>query len=299
MPKWHVCGGRHSQKRSKTKPRKKHHRKRTDKKGPPTPPCSPKTNKKRKPQGKTNTDQALHNIQNDEGAHAPKFDVNPPEMPVPRPERRKETEDIHLSNFILNNAGTQKIKDILLSYNHPAAATINKQKILCSAFHTGKLKREPHKRVTKTFETGKTMCTDICHLLQPPGITGVVYFSTFTDVSTRYTFLISIKTRSDVVESIQDALQYTKKLTGEIPTILYADNAREYISDAARDDTKAAGTIVNKIVPYNPEQNGIAEIFNLALMNGVRAALHTSKFDDSYWPYAIQYVAAKQAVMKH
>lgn len=57
------------------------------------------------------------------------------------------------------------------------------------------------------------MCIDICGPLQPPVITGDIYFAT-TDVGSRYTFVIPIKTRADAVQSIQDALKYAEQLTG-------------------------------------------------------------------------------------
>lgn len=80
-----------------------------------------------------------------------------------------------------------------------------------------------------------------------------------------------------MIQEIQDALQYAKQQTVEMLKILHADNERDYISAATRDVMKAAGIIVKTILPYHPEHNGIVEIVNFTLMNGVRASLNTEK----------------------
>lgn len=77
------------------------------------------------------------------------------ESPVPRPELQQDTDDIHHWNLKLYHAGTQRIRDTLLAYNHCAAAIIKLQQITCSACHTGKMKRSPHTRIHRIVDRGK------------------------------------------------------------------------------------------------------------------------------------------------
>lgn len=166
-----------------------------------------------------------------------------PQLPVPRPKRPQEKDDIHHWHMILNNTPTHNIKTKLRTYKHPAAATIKHKYITFSSFYTSKLKRAPHTRVTRNVDVGKIMCTDICGQLHPNGITGDVYFETFTDVGSRLKFVTPLKKRANVATPISDALQYSRMKTRNAPTILHADRTKKNICLPQKYRQKNAGTL--------------------------------------------------------
>lgn len=92
------------------------------------------------------------------------------------------------------------------------------------------------------------MCTDICGTLNPTGVASYTLFATFTDLVSRCTFHIPLRTRADVVRVIEKALKYAQRQTGDATKILLADNMKEYIYEAARDGADAAGTTVKTFV---------------------------------------------------
>lgn len=150
------------------------------------------------------------------------------------------------------------------------------------------MKRAPHTSIHLHVERVKIMRTGICGPLTPTVVTVDTLCVIFTDVGSRYTFVIPLQTRADVVNSIEKSLKYEQRQTGYNPRILHAGNSKECISADTRNVVDATGTATNKIVPYNPKQNVISKRLYFILINFVRAALHTAKMSNEYCPYAIQ-----------
>lgn len=93
---------------------------------------------------------------------------------------------------------------------------------------------------------------------------------------------MAIKDRSNVYEHIAVALQYAKFQTGVIRSILHADIAAEFLSEATRPAASRHNTSLSFIIPHNAEQNGVAERINLTLMNVVRSVMATARLEDCY-----------------
>lgn len=66
------------------------------------------------------------------------------------------------------------------------------------------------------------------------------------------------------------------------------DNAKEYISKAAKSLLEQHGITFNPISPYNPQQNSIAKRLNLTLIQATRASLHYAKLQPSHWEDALR-----------
>ena len=59
--------------------------------------------------------------------------------------------------------------------------------------------------------------------------------------------------------------------------IVRIDNGTEFINDEFKTLLKDSGVIMKPTVAYTPEQNGLSEVQNRVVMNGVRAMLFDSR----------------------
>lgn len=75
-------------------------------------------------------------------------------------------------------------------------------------------------------------------------------------------------------------MDYGAAQTGRIPHLIYADKAEEYIREQVRKLMKYSGDELRATIPYNPEENGIAERFNRTLLEGLQSVLFSANLDD-------------------
>lgn len=100
--------------------------------------------------------------------------------------------------------------------------------------------------------------------------------ATFTDVATRFKFVMPLRRKSEVYHAIVAALSYVHQPCGEPPALLHSYNAKEILSEAVKESITNSRTAQLGIVPHNPEENRNAERVNRTLMNAVRCVLATS-----------------------
>lgn len=217
----------------------------------------------------------------------------------PTPDVTVDTAKLHHWHLIFNHAHSASIRRSLRMHAHEDAGRIKATQLSCAGCHVGKMQRAPHKRVQHDLPTGAVMCTDVAGPIHPPGQNGERYIITFTDVGSRFTFVIPIKTRAHVPQAVMAALTYAKNANGQVPSLIHSDNAKEYLSNATQEAARSMGTNTRTTIPYNPEENGIAERVNRTIMDGARTVLATAKMPDEYWPYAVSDVAFKHAFLVH
>lgn len=68
---------------------------------------------------------------------------------------------------------------------------------------------------------------------------------------------------------------------------LRSDNGGEYLSDEFKEYLKLKGIYHELMVPYSPQQNGVAERINRTLMESARSMMSHAKLPDKYWAEAI------------
>lgn len=226
------------------------------------------------------------------------FNSNHP-TPDPTPAVTDRIRRFYHWHLIMNHAHAESIRNTLKYHGHPDANALKTTKLSCSACKIGKMQRAPHRRVDRHVDVGKIMCTDVAGPLYPTGDNGERYIITFTDVGSRFTFVIPLTSRAYVTQAIIAALVYTKHNTGQVPSIIYSDNAKEYLSAASIDAARSMGTATRTTIPYNPEENGIAERINKTLLEGMRTVLATAGIDQPYWPHAVTDVAFKHGLTLH
>ncbi|KAM2733441.1 hypothetical protein EV2_036866 [Malus domestica] len=116
---------------------------------------------------------------------------------------------------------------------------------------------------------------------------GAHWFVTFIDDCTRMTWVILLKSKSEVSSAFQRfhkmiVVQYNRNIQ-----VLRSDNGGEYINMELRSFLELHGIVHQTTCPYTPQQNGVAERKNRHLLEMVRASLLAAHLPLHYWGEAL------------
>lgn len=158
----------------------------------------------------------------------------------------------------------------------------------CEICHRGKMHQLPYKRSqTRESETLGLVHSDICGPISTPSIGGAKYFATFIDDKTRYTEVIMLKNRSDILDAFKNYMLRAEKETGCFIRKIRTDNAKEYISKDFSRFLESHGIRRQLSVEYTPQQNGVAERANRTLVEMARCMLLQANLPNNLWAEAI------------
>lgn len=87
--------------------------------------------------------------------------------------------------------------------------------------------------------------------------------------------------------------------TGSNIKVLRSDNGSEYISTKMRDFCGSVGIKRELIVPYDPQQNGVAEMKNRTIVGAARAMLHDRSLPFFLWAEEVNIVVHLQNRSPH
>ncbi|KAM1062317.1 hypothetical protein ACFX2A_027225 [Malus domestica] len=116
---------------------------------------------------------------------------------------------------------------------------------------------------------------------------GAHWFVTFIDDCTRVTWVILLKSKSEVSSAFQRfhkmiVVQYNRNIQ-----VLRNDNGGEYVNMELRSFFELHGIVHQTTCPYTPQQNGVAERKNRHLLEMVRASLLVAHLPLHYWGEAL------------
>ena len=159
----------------------------------------------------------------------------------------------------------------------------------CESCLIGKARKgsAPSFAVHKATRIGELIHTDVCGPIRPISNSGFMYFLTLIDDYSRYTTVYCLKSKADVFSKFQNFDQQLFNRTQRHTTYLRSDNGGEFKNTTFSVYCSKFGIIQEFSIPYNPSQNGVAERANLTLLNPVRAMLHESQLDKSFWDEAL------------
>jgi len=113
------------------------------------------------------------------------------------------------------------------------------------------------------------------------------YFMTFIDDCTRFCYVYLLKTKDE-------ALHYFKVYKDEVENQLekkikrlWSNRGGEYFSNEISEFCAVHGIIHERMPPYSPQSNGIAERKNRTLTDLVNAMLETAGLSKEWWGEAI------------
>jgi transposase InsO family protein len=116
------------------------------------------------------------------------------------------------------------------------------------------------------------------------------HFLTIQDDSTRECWVFLLTTKDEALPKYKawvTAAEAEHSAAGHKVLAVRSDNGGEFISGEFDTLLKERGSHRERSAAYTPEQNGVAERLNRTLLNSVRAMLHDSQLDGTFWDEAL------------
>ncbi|CAI7930814.1 unnamed protein product [Closterium sp. NIES-54] len=133
---------------------------------------------------------------------------------------------------------------------------------------------------------------DVVGPTRAPSLSGSRYFLTIVDDHTRAVWVYPLKTKGEVaVAVLKQWMPRAQRESGHKVKVIRTDNGREFIGADFEAVLKKKGIQHQLTVPYNPQQNGVAERFNRTLQEGSRTLLGRAGLPDPFWVTALRQVA--------
>ena len=143
-----------------------------------------------------------------------------------------------------------------------------------------KVSRRPQREVVEKL--GKVHM-DLGGPFNVPSINGARYYILLTDQATLRTWCFTYKHKDETYQLFRDwKTQVENESSCKIKTVRF-DNGTEFINEDFKSHFKESGIVWEPTVAYTPEQNGLSEVQNRVVMNGVRAMLFDSKLSRYLW----------------
>ena len=102
---------------------------------------------------------------------------------------------------------------------------------------------------------------------------GSSYYVTFIDDASREVWVYPMKSKAKLFEIFQKFLVVVERESNNLLKCLRTDNGGEYCFIAFKDYCNKFGIKHEKAVPGTPQQNGVVERMNHAIMEKVRSML--------------------------
>jgi transposase InsO family protein len=128
--------------------------------------------------------------------------------------------------------------------------------------------------------------SDVCGPMSSPSLSGYEYYVTFIDDHSRKTWIYFMRTKNEVLSRFQEFKALVENQTGRKIKTLRSDNGGEYTSKAFKDFCAGVGIKRELTVPYNPQQNGVAERKNRAIVGAAKAMLYDQDLPRFLWAEA-------------
>jgi hypothetical protein len=129
--------------------------------------------------------------------------------------------------------------------------------------------------------------SDLCGPLSSPSFSGCKYFLTFIDDFSRRTWVYFLKLKSKVFDKFLAYKALVEKKSGHQIQRLRTDNGGEYVNNNFTSYCTTQGIQMQHIVPYTPQQNGVAERKNHTLKEMANCMIQSKGLSLKYWAEAI------------
>jgi hypothetical protein len=141
--------------------------------------------------------------------------------------------------------------------------------------------------------------TDVCGPMIVASLNGYLYYVLFIDDHSRKTWIYFLKTKDGVLARFQEFKAQVENLSGRRIKVLRSDNGGEYTSKDFNDFCIEAGIKREYIVPYNPQQNGVAERRSRSIVEATKAMIHDHNLPMILWVEASMTTVYVQNMSPH
>ncbi|CAI7817241.1 unnamed protein product [Closterium sp. NIES-53] len=140
---------------------------------------------------------------------------------------------------------------------------------------------------------------DVVGPTRAPSLSGSRYFLTIVDNHTRAVWVYPLKIKGEVAAAVlKEWMPRAQRESGHKVKVIRTDNGGEFFGADFEAVLKKKGIQHQLTVPYNPQQNGVAERFNRTLQEGARTLLGRAGLPDPFWVTALrQVVLVKNRVL--
>lgn len=157
---------------------------------------------------------------------------------------------------------------------------------ICKRCALGKNSKHAYpKSVHKSKSILELIHTDLCGPMSTPSINGCLYYIIFIDDYSRRTWIYFLKQKesSEVLSKFKEFKTLLENQSGKQIKTLRSDNGGEYIYDIFKDFCISIGIKREFSIPYNPQENGVAERKNRSIIESTKAMIHDQNLHISFW----------------
>ena len=131
----------------------------------------------------------------------------------------------------------------------------------CEACIQGKqtIEEIPKKGKNKASQPGELVMSDMWGKSTVKSLTGEEYYVLFIDITTRFSLVMFLKQKSDILVTFKNYHTFIKTQIGNKIKHLRSDNGGEYINEEFKTYCKEHGINVEYTAPHLLHQNGIAK----------------------------------------
>ena len=131
----------------------------------------------------------------------------------------------------------------------------------CEACIQGKQTREeiPKKGKNKASQPGELVMSDMWGKSTVKSLTGEEYYVLFIDITTRFSLVMFLKQKSDILVTFKNYHTFIKTQIGNKIKCLRSDNGGEYVNEEFKTYCREYSIHVEYTAPHSPHQNGITE----------------------------------------
>ena len=124
-------------------------------------------------------------------------------------------------------------------------------------------------------------------MIRPPSLGGSLYFVSFTDDFSRYTWLYFLSTKSHTFHSFQLFKVKVEKLLGKQILAVRSDQGGEFLSKEFNAFCDSEGIHRELTQAYTPRQNDVSERKNMTLLEKARAMVANARTLHFLWSEAV------------
>ena len=159
----------------------------------------------------------------------------------------------------------------------------------CKGCALGKHIKKPFSHsLRKTKEVLELVHFDLCGPMSVPSIGGFLYYLIFVDDFSRKTWIYFLKCKEseEILSKFKEFKTVTENCFSKNIKILRKNNGNEYTCKIFKEFCKLIGIKREFTVPYNPQQNGVAERKNITIVEAAQTMIFDQNLSMSLWAEA-------------